>query len=336
MPRSVADLTKIAKGIKHVMVMDDRVFRRRSYEGFSSGSRMLNITLTGRPAVGYVRGRIYEVKGPEGSGKSTLALHLVAEAQRAGADAALVDAEHALDPVYAAAIGVDLDRLLLCQPECGEDALAATEALVLKGIEVVVVDSVAALVPRAEIEGEMGDAHVGLQARLMSQALRKLSPKVGKHKTVLMFLNQIRFKIGVTYGSPETTPGGAALPFYAGVRMDVRSPRGGKILASGTAKKMIGKSSTMEDSEQGTHLVVKTIKNRIYPPFKKASLCILYGKGIDKTRDLLAVALHAGVVTELSDKKFTYLGKERSVERVNAALLRGIRDKTKRALRRHQ
>ncbi len=232
---------------------------------------------------GLPRGRIIEIYGPESSGKTTLALHVVAEAQKRGGEVAFVDAEHALDPTYAAAIGVDIDSMLVSQPDHGEQALDITEALVRSGaLDVVVVDSVAALTPRAEIEGEMGDAFVGLQARLMSQALRKLAGTVAKTNCIVIFINQLRMKIGVMYGNPETTTGGNALKFYASVRLDVRKTEaikdGGNIIGNRTR--------------------VKVIKNKVAPPFREATFDIMYGEGISKFGELLDMAVELELVTK--------------------------------------
>jgi recombination protein RecA len=234
---------------------------------------------------GYPKGRILEVYGPESSGKTTLALHAVAEAQKLGGIAAFVDAEHALDPVYAKALGVNIDELWISQPDTGEQALEITENLVRSGaVDVIVVDSVAALTPQAEIQGEMGDAHMGLQARLMSQALRKLTGTIGKSNTILIFINQIRMKIGVMFGNPETTTGGNALKFYASVRLEVR------------------KIETLEKGDNdaiGNKVRVKVVKNKVAPPFRKVELEIMFGKGLSASGSLL----DAAVKYELIDKK---------------------------------
>jgi len=267
----------------------------------STGSLSVDLAL----GVGGVpRGRVVEVYGPESGGKTTLALHVVAEAQRAGGVAAFVDAEHALDPVYAAALGVDVGELLVSQPDTGEQALEIVELLVRSGaVDVVVVDSVAALVPRAEIEGEMGDSHVGLQARLMSQALRKLTGVLAKSGTTAIFINQIREKIGVLYGNPETTPGGRALKFYASVRMEVRRKGDVKVGAE----------------RVGSRVRVKVTKNKVAPPFREAEVDIMFGRGIDRLGDLVQVAADLDVVQKsgswyaFGDTRLGQ-GKEKAVE----------------------
>jgi len=268
-------------------------------ETVSSGSLALDIALG---IGGFPRGRIIEVYGPESSGKTTVALHAIAEVQKLGGQAAFIDAEHALDPLYANKLGVNIDELLLSQPDTGEQALEIAEALVRSGaVDIIVVDSVAALVPKAEIEGEMGDSHVGLQARLMSQALRKLSGAISKSKVIAIFINQLREKVGVMFGNPEVTPGGRALKFYSSVRLDVRR---------------------IESIKQGNDLVgnrtrIKVVKNKVAPPFKQAEVDIMYGEGISREGSIVDIGVELEIVQK-SGAWFSYEGERLGQGRENA------------------
>ena len=310
--KTIKDITDKDKALEQVLADIEKQFGKGSImklggnehleiETTSSGSLGLDIALG---VGGFPKGRIIEIYGPESSGKTTIALQAVAEVQKKGGRAAFIDAEHALDPVYSKQLGVNIDELLLSQPDTGEQALEICEALVRSGaVNIVVIDSVAALVPQAEIEGEMGDSHVGLQARLMSQALRKLSGTINKTNTTAIFINQLREKVGVLFGNPETTPGGRALKFYSTIRLDIRR----------------GEQIKQGDNIIGNKTNIKVVKNKVAPPFKTASVDIMYGKGVSKSGEIIDIGSSIDIV-EKSGAWYSYKGEKIGQGRENAKL----------------